>query len=446
MGSMELPRKVTVYGAKWPGDEDHQRAIRFFKKYVKVCADHDVYGYFKSLATTCFVQPVLVAAAIDYDVVPTRQLGDLTRLVALSVVEQRRVSLGLDPPPTSPIPLPNQPTYDQKRVRELEGGVILIGRHTLKEYLAGLKRGWSGGLEKVDREEELAQELAADGTFDEAEDDKLPVGVITDTEVDPIPTSSRLPPSRNSVLFPPLTPSASPPTSNKALEASRISSLDNTPPFTLPPHPPLLLVPFINHIGFRYIPHMIWSFFNERHKVREGCEAAYALIGGHSRDFRGPETSLTDQGYLPPGAAEELQSLEGVKTVEVQRSPQGGDLDFMLWSERLIAPHSPLGFISDARKSYYSSLPTRLVTARQLARGEREMTKEEVKNPPASEVELRAERLQKELKWRSQEEGWDIVRPGIGISWDERFRGVLKVFETPEGYKDGSAKIDAARG
>lgn len=36
MKSIELPRKVIVYGAKWPGDEDHQRAVRFFKKYVKV--------------------------------------------------------------------------------------------------------------------------------------------------------------------------------------------------------------------------------------------------------------------------------------------------------------------------------------------------------------------------------------------------------------------------
>ena len=51
---------------------------------------------------------------------------------------------------------------------------------------------------------------------------------------------------------------------------------------------------------------------------------------------------------------------------------------------------------------------------------------------PASEVELRAERLGKELKWRAQEDGWKAVRPGVGVSWDERFRGVLKVFESTE--------------
>ena len=34
----DLPRKVTVYGAKWPGDEDHDKSLRFFRKYVKVRA------------------------------------------------------------------------------------------------------------------------------------------------------------------------------------------------------------------------------------------------------------------------------------------------------------------------------------------------------------------------------------------------------------------------
>ena len=37
LGSMELPRKVTVYGAKWLGDEDYDRSMKYFRKYVKVC-------------------------------------------------------------------------------------------------------------------------------------------------------------------------------------------------------------------------------------------------------------------------------------------------------------------------------------------------------------------------------------------------------------------------
>ncbi|KAL4067803.1 mitochondrial import inner membrane translocase subunit Tim54 [Scleroderma yunnanense] len=413
MGSAELPRKVTVYGAKWPGDEDHQRAIRFFKKYLK---------------------PVLVAAAIDYDIVPTRQLGDLMRLTASSVVNQRRAAFALDPPSTSFMNIPGQLTQEQKHAHELEGGVILVGRHTLKEYLAGLKQGWTGGLEKVDREEQLAQELASDGTFDETDADKPPVGVVDESEGEPIPTRSRLPPSRNAAFFSPLTPPKSP-SSLGNTPSSKSLSIDPTLPPTLPPHPPLLLVPFTNHIGFRYIPHMLWSFFNERHKVREGCEAAYALVMEQTREFRGPETFLGDDASLAISTGMDTKGVNSVEEANVTQTQgflQGGDLDFMLWSERLMAPHSPLPFISDARKSYYSSLPIRLATARQLARGEREMTKEEQKNPPASEVELRAERLGKELKWRAQEEGWKVVRPGIGVSWDERFAGALKIFETTE--------------
>lgn len=34
--SMDYPRKVTVYGTKWPGDEDSDRSMLFFRKYVKV--------------------------------------------------------------------------------------------------------------------------------------------------------------------------------------------------------------------------------------------------------------------------------------------------------------------------------------------------------------------------------------------------------------------------
>lgn len=34
--SMGHLRKVTVYGAKWPGDEDWDRSTKYFRKYVKV--------------------------------------------------------------------------------------------------------------------------------------------------------------------------------------------------------------------------------------------------------------------------------------------------------------------------------------------------------------------------------------------------------------------------
>lgn len=36
LGTLDLPRKVVVYGARYPGDQDHERCIQYFKKYIKV--------------------------------------------------------------------------------------------------------------------------------------------------------------------------------------------------------------------------------------------------------------------------------------------------------------------------------------------------------------------------------------------------------------------------
>jgi import inner membrane translocase subunit TIM54 len=34
--ALESPRRITVYGSKWPGDDDYDQAMRYFRKYVKV--------------------------------------------------------------------------------------------------------------------------------------------------------------------------------------------------------------------------------------------------------------------------------------------------------------------------------------------------------------------------------------------------------------------------
>lgn len=422
MKSTDLPRKVVVYGAKWPGDEDHQRAVRFFKKYVKV---GPLFPHEQSAATHT-LQPVLVAAAIDYDIIATRHSGDLAERVASNVIKDRRLALGLDQ--SVALPFPGQLTQEQKHARELAGGIVLVGRHTFKEYMSGLKRGWSAGLDLIDREDMLAQELASDGTFDEKDEfNSSPVGIMDDPSAEPIPTLSRLPPSHNASIFSPLKlPSNS---KHQASAASSPSFIDSTPPATLPPQPPLLLVSCVNYVGFRFIPHMIWGFFNERHKMQIGCAAAYSLVLDRTRDFQGPSPVYDPNRDAQPSVGWEAGSEEGRQSKITQGLPQGGDLDFALSSESVLAPHSPLSNVASSRKSYYKALPDRLATARQLARGEREPTKEEEKNPPPSEVELRAERLNKELRWKGEEEAWRVVGPGSGASWDERFSGILKVFD-----------------
>lgn len=51
--SLDFPRTVTVYSAKWPGDDDWDRGARYFRKYVKVCPS----SY--SFVNTYMTQPLL---------------------------------------------------------------------------------------------------------------------------------------------------------------------------------------------------------------------------------------------------------------------------------------------------------------------------------------------------------------------------------------------------
>jgi mitochondrial import inner membrane translocase subunit TIM54 len=347
-------------------------------------------------------QPIFVAAAIDYTIIAGKRHGDLAARVADDIKTQRRAALGLDPSPlTLPaLRLPTKGTPEAERRRALDGGTVIIGRPAFKEYIVGLRRGWTESLERVDKDEQLSRELESDGHFDEPEvpeDPSLSSSDLVDGE--PLPTPSRLPPSRPPGLFSPLATSMrplSPPPSPST--STRDAGAEVPPPTQLPPQPPFLLVPFVNLVGLKLVPLMIWDFFNERHKVRAAAEAACKLILGAVRPF------------------------------------ERADLDFDVSAEGYYKS-STAAFPADvekARVEYYKTLPEKLSTARALARGERQPTKSEIEAPPPTEVELRAERLKKETRWRADECGWNTVRPDTAVEWDERWESALQVFiDTP---------------
>ncbi|KAJ1309147.1 hypothetical protein OPQ81_004820 [Rhizoctonia solani] len=404
LNPLDLPRKVRVYACRWPGDEDHNRSMKYFRKYVK---------------------PILVAAAVDFELVNGNRHGGLARSVADKIKSQRREALPPDHPlrkddRSSIIPLPSAPSPQQQRDREIQGGTLIVGRHTLKEYLHGLRLGWSEGLDDVDREELLARELASDGLLDEPETPGTGELLADKASPQPRTGASLASPGPKSPLF------------------SHVITKPTKPPVPKPSakflhNPPLLLLPFKNLIGFRYIPHMIVDFFNERKRAKEGAEAAYMLIEGHTRDFIPPEQGAEPDHLTTQSLASELEGLETLADSLPKLESQGGDLDFDIEQERYI----PKGYnktpkeIADARKKYYEALPGKLVVARSLARGEREPTKEERDHPPPTEVELTTERFKKELKWREELGGWKLLRAGSGVDWDSRFANKLRVYRSP---------------
>lgn len=278
---------------------------------------------------------------------------------------------------------------EAKRRRELGGGIVLVGRPTLKEFMEGVQRGWTDPLEILDKEDLLAHELENDGRFDEIHDPSAEINAEVDGE--PLPTRSRLPTSNS--LFP--TPYIRPKPAASPSKSVEIPASLNVAPDSIPELPPLLFVPFTNYLGFKQVPHMIYDFFNQRHKVLSGAQSGYKLVMAQTRPFD-----------------KSLDLNLGVDSEAYYKSNMASYHDEV---EKL-------------RKSFYKSLPKKLETAREISRGTREPTKEELNHPPPTEVELRAERLKKELRWRGDIAGWDIVKPDSPVAYDERFDNALRVF------------------
>lgn len=324
-----------------------------------------------------------------------KRYGDIASRIADEIKSRRRLEVGVDPTKQSVIPRAGNQSPEAKLRRELEGGIVLVGRPTFKEFMEGLRRGWTDGLEKVDMEDQLARELEADGKFDEIDEPTPIVESLGDGE--PLPTKSRLPPSTGLFKPPYLPPSPSSRASSSPPPHS-IPEHYNLPPASIPQQPPILFVPFTNYLGFLQLPHMVWDFFNQRQKVLSGARCAYRLIKSHTRPFE-PSTDL-DYGL----------DAEYYYKSSMKKYAEGVD---------------------KIRTGYYKTLPDKLKTARDLARGSRDPTKDETNYPPPTEVELRAERLKKELRWRSDIAGWNIIRPEAQVTFDERFNGALQVFVDP---------------
>ncbi|CAE7095383.1 unnamed protein product [Rhizoctonia solani] len=417
LNPLDLPRKVRVYACRWPGDDDHNRSMKYFRKYVK---------------------PILVAAAVDFELINGNRHGGLARSIADKLKSQRREALPPDHPlrkdvQGSSIPLPSAVSPLQQREREIQGGTLIVGRHTLKEYLRGLYLGWSESLNNVDREELLARQLASDNILDDPEVPDTNELMVDEGDAKPR-TGVNLASSSKSPLFSQVLIQPTKPPAPKPSESSQAPQFSELPmPQEIPPQPPLLLLSFKNLIGFRHIPHMIFDFFNERKRAKEGAEAAYTLIEGHTRDFVAPEREAgLDHLFVRPPETE-LEGLETLADSLPKIESQGGDLDFDIEQERYIPKsyNKTPKEIAEARKKYYEALPGKLVVARSLARGEREPTKEEREHPPPTEVELTTERFKKELKWREDLDGWKLLRAGSGINWDSRFTNVLRVYRPP---------------
>ena len=119
-----LPRKLTVYLSAPPGD-GLRPSREHFQEYVK---------------------PILVAAALDWDVVEGRREGDVRAMSAEKIRKNRRKVEGLILEGEEDDAIEGVRQHLGIYKEEPGGGDLILGRHTWKEYIRGLHEGWLGPL------------------------------------------------------------------------------------------------------------------------------------------------------------------------------------------------------------------------------------------------------------------------------------------------------------
>lgn len=134
-----LPRRLTIYLAAPPGD-GLRAAREHFHEYVK---------------------PVLVAAAMDWDVIEGRKEGDVRFKTAEKARKARRA--GGEGEPLSEVEQAAEVMKQRYGTDDPSGvaGDLVIGRHTWKEYVRGLHEGWLGPAD-APKEPELEQVAGAE--------------------------------------------------------------------------------------------------------------------------------------------------------------------------------------------------------------------------------------------------------------------------------------------
>ena len=330
--------------------------------------------------------------------------GSVTRQIHASVLKKRRQALGLEPTPIL-LDLPGTLDPKAKEERELQGGIVLVGRASLKEYLEGLRRGWTEGVGQWEWEKDVEEKLEGDGVFDNPKPDFLPdeeTATLSPTSHSSPPLSAPQPLSGLGLSFisrPTASPSLGIP-STLPESSEKVPSHFHTPPRPLPSQPPILLLPFTNHVGIKQFPYIIYDFFTEHTRVRSGAQAALALIDGSTRPFTDRDREFGEE------------------------SESWYSKSFAQLPERM----------ATARKDYYSALEPRLESARALANGERELSEAEQKSNKSrmTEVDLRLERRNRELRWLGNEDGFEIVKKDKPLAWDESFDGWLRVYTVSE--------------
>ncbi|KAL2395461.1 Mitochondrial import inner membrane translocase subunit tim54 [Exophiala dermatitidis] len=267
-----LRRKLTIFLAAPPGD-GVRPSRQYFKEYVK---------------------PILVAAALDYDVIEGRKEGDVRYGTAEQIRRLRR-KLGEKSSRTA-----EEDALDKEKVvdevREKlhvvpEPGIrgdLVLGRHTWKEYIRGVHEGWLGPI---------------DEPLPPAEPEPEPSPIHPPTEArtnNPAATTEDPEVTKKSDDQEKKTEEEKKEEKKKPYPPPAYLSTEQYPSSTLSPYTPNVLEPsqpiHQQHLlGFLKFPQRIYNFLNRRHLADQvGRDTAAIVLAAHRPYHRGPAVSTTD--------------------------------------------------------------------------------------------------------------------------------------------------------
>ena len=261
----QLPRKFTIFLSAPPGD-GLRSAREYFTEYVK---------------------PVLVAAAIEWDVVEGRREGDVRAGLAERVRKIRRKN-------GEKAAVPSEEAEDEDLVEgirqragirpsdEVEGDLV-IGRHTWKEYVRGLQEGWLGPLEPPPERPPTPTSGAVPApqvsTEDTAPDSKPESEMVNANDDSPASITTEPPAPAAEAPKKPVIPT--PPYISPSDYPS--SALAPTIPRTLTPVVPL---PFPHILGFLNTPIRMYRYLTQRHLADNvGCAVADMVLARSTRSW-----------------------------------------------------------------------------------------------------------------------------------------------------------------
>ncbi|KAL4811182.1 mitochondrial import inner membrane translocase subunit Tim54 [Aspergillus unguis] len=269
----EMRRKLTVFLAAPPGD-GLRTARDHFKEYVK---------------------PILVAAAVDYNVIEGRREGDVRAAYAEQIRKQRRrageTSTVVEETTTEDVVAQARSTIG---VREEPGpkGDIVIGRHTWKEYIRGLHEGWLGPIDPPPQpapEEPPAIEVP-----------EVPAEAKTDADTDASPVSEKPEEKKDD---------------EKKKEEEKKKPTGPTPAYiapvdysshNLPPSIPDTLdgsvpITFPHLLGFLNTPIRIYRYLNQRYVADSvGRDVAALVLASYARPYSSIDSGSNSDAPLPP--------------------------------------------------------------------------------------------------------------------------------------------------